>query len=122
MTVRVAVHDDELVVSLAGWDAWWALKRSIDVPMASVRSVEVWDDPFADAWRGLRLPGTSVPGYRAGSYRRREEWRFYVVRAGHSALTLDLANHRYSKIIVRTEAPEADRERLAPLAGRSEPS
>lgn len=118
MTVQVAVNDDELVVSLSGGDAWCALKRSIGVPRASVKSVEVWEDPFADRWRGLRLPGTTAPGFRAGSYLRRGEWRFYVARAGRSALTLDLANHRYSKIIVRTEAPEADRERLAPFLDR----
>jgi hypothetical protein len=114
MTVHVAVGSDEVIVCVSGWDACWALKRCIEIPEDSVQSVELWDDPFADGWRGLRLPGTSVPGYRAGSYRGRGEWRFYVARAGRPALALGLRNHRYSKIIVCTEVPEADRDRLAP--------
>jgi hypothetical protein len=118
MTVEVALHDHEVVVSLPGWDACWALKRSIKVPTANVRSVAVVDDPFADRWRGLRLPGTSVPWFRAGSYRRKGDWRFYVARVGRSALMLDLTDHRYSKIIIRTDSPEADRERLARISRR----
>lgn len=110
MTVQVSTGDGELVVSISGLDAVWALKRRIRVSLDAVERVEVWQEPFQDRWTGWRLPGTAVPGFRAGSYLRRGAWRFYVARAGTPALVVALHGHRYDRLVLRTADPDGDRE------------
>ncbi|MCU0273193.1 MAG: hypothetical protein MUE34_08175 [Acidimicrobiales bacterium] len=62
MPVEVQVRDDEIDITLTGWDAVWAFKRRLRIPMGLVRSARVL--PRADALRLVRwrTGGTGFPG------------------------------------------------------------
>ena len=65
----LVVAGDELVVRLSGWERLAAFHGDVQVPLAAVRSVVVEPDPWR-ALRGLRAPGTGIPGVIAYGVRR----------------------------------------------------
>jgi hypothetical protein len=65
----VDIRQDELVVTLSRIERVAALRRQIRVPMASVRSICADPDPWS-ALRGIRSPGTGIPGVVAYGVRR----------------------------------------------------
>lgn len=62
MPVDVQVRDDEIDITLTGWDAFWAFKRRLRIPMGLVRSARVV--PRVEALRLVRwrTGGTGMPG------------------------------------------------------------
>lgn len=63
------VHRDELVVRLTGPEQLAAMRREVRVPLGAVRSICVDPDPWS-ALRGIRAPGTGIPGVIAYGVRR----------------------------------------------------
>jgi hypothetical protein len=63
------VTGDELVVRMSGVECAAAVRREVRVPLASVASVCVDPDPWS-ALRGIRAPGTGIPGMVAYGVRR----------------------------------------------------
>ena len=57
---NIELSADAPTVHLRGWDAVWALRRRIDVPLSRVRGAR-HDPAAARAPRGLRAPGTYLP-------------------------------------------------------------
>jgi hypothetical protein len=76
------------------------LLRDVEVPLASVRSVEVVTDPLA-AVRGLRAPGLALPGVRkVGTWRRAGQRTLVCVRRGRPAVKIELAGQRWAALLV----------------------
>jgi hypothetical protein len=63
------VHRDELVVRLTGPEQLAAMRREVRVSLGAVRSICVDPDPWG-ALRGIRAPGTGIPGVIAYGVRR----------------------------------------------------
>ncbi len=63
------VRGNELVVELSELEKLGALHRDVHVPLASVTAVRVADDPWPEL-RGIRAPGTGIPGLIALGSRR----------------------------------------------------
>jgi hypothetical protein len=63
------VHRDELVVTLSSWERVAAMRREVRVPLGAVRSICADPDPWS-ALRGIRAPGTGIPGVIAYGVRR----------------------------------------------------
>jgi hypothetical protein len=63
------VESDELVIRLSGVEQAAALRREVRVPLASIHSVCAEPDPWG-ALRGIRAPGTGIPGVVAYGVRR----------------------------------------------------
>lgn len=107
----LAIDGDELVVTMRGWDAVWALKREVRVPLAAV--VAVRPDPVAASkWPdGLRLPGSHLPGVvTAGSYWRPGRpgaWSFWSVRHPRQAIVVDLDAGHYRRLVLEVADPGA---------------
>lgn len=65
---QITITPTELVVSPAGLDRLWALKGPIRVPWRHVTGIFRDQGAFEER-KGLRLPGTAIPGlYYAGSF------------------------------------------------------
>lgn len=106
-----------------GWSRVWALKRRIEVPLAAIRLVRRAPAGVGSGWwKGLRLPGTHLPGVIvAGSYLVEGKWEFWDVRGeGRSAIEVHLSGTRYSRLVVDVADPDAEVRRLlaAPSGGR----
>jgi hypothetical protein len=63
------VESGELIVRLSGVERAAAMRREVRVPLASVASVCAEPDPWG-ALRGIRAPGTGIPGVAAYGVRR----------------------------------------------------
>jgi hypothetical protein len=63
------VQSGELVVRLSGVEQAAAMRREVRVPLAAIKRVCTESDPWG-ALRGVRAPGTGIPGVVAYGVRR----------------------------------------------------
>ena len=63
------VQSGELIVRLSGVEQAAAMRREVRVPLSSVTGVCAEPDPWG-ALRGIRAPGTGIPGVAAYGVRR----------------------------------------------------
>ena len=92
---RVEVGGTDIVVRLGGWDALWALKREVRIPLDAIVAVRA--GRFEG--EGWRLAGTAIPWTEIRAGRFRKDGRSQFVSFGH----------RDSVLVV-----QADRARGAP--------
>ena len=103
---EVALTEKTLIVRPQGWHQLWALKRRLEIPLAHVRGARV-DPETARGRKGLRAPGTYLPGVlTAGTFYRRDGRAFWNVRDPEKAIVVDLANERYAKLVIEVAAPQ----------------
>jgi hypothetical protein len=62
MAVTTQVTHDELIITLTGIDALWALKRKLVVSRSSITSAKVFDRKATIRLLRLRLWGSYLPG------------------------------------------------------------
>ena len=96
------VHRDELVVTLSSWERVAAMRREVRVPLGAVRSICADPDPWS-ALRGIRAPGTGVPGVIAYGVRRLTGAApdFAAVHGRGPAVRVDLAPEApFSRLLV----------------------
>ncbi|HVL91894.1 MAG TPA: hypothetical protein VM264_00965 [Acidimicrobiales bacterium] len=101
---RIGVEDGELVVRPRGLHQWWSLRRVLQVPVAAVADIGV--ARAADLPVGVRAPGTSVPGYRAGSYGTGADRSFWLVRRREEVLVVELRDRPYRRFVLEVDDPE----------------
>jgi hypothetical protein len=108
------VTGGHLDLRLEGWDAVWALRRHLRVPVDHVteaRVVSPSDVPRA----GLRLGGTSLPGrIMAGRFwRPASGWSFWMVRQADEVLVVELHDERYRRLVLEVDDPRSQATRIA---------
>jgi len=107
VAVSVVVDDDAVDITLSGWDALWALRRRLHLPMADIVAARV--APVEEPRRelGLRLGGTAWPGsVLAGHYATRghlrEGWRqFWSVYRDREVLVIDTRLPRPRRVVLQ---------------------
>lgn len=112
--VRLDVTGDHLDLWLDGWDAIWALRRHLEVPLAHVVAARVV--PRAEALpAGIRLGGTWVPGrIAAGRFWRPSAGRsFWSVRRAQEVLLVELRAHPYRRLVLEVDDPAAKAAEIA---------
>ncbi len=116
---RIELGSDTMVVRPQGWARVWSLRKEIVVPKDSVISAQQ-DRQLAERGpRGLRAPGTQVPGvYFAGTYRRfwgdpaRRERSFWIRRHPDACIRIDLQNHHFDYLMLEVDDPLAEIARI----------
>jgi hypothetical protein len=108
MTVtRVTVEGDQLVVEIEGLDKLWAVKSRLSIPLVNVVGA-VADPGVGDEHKGLRAPGTHLPGVIvAGTYYTHGERVFWDVHDPAKAVVITLTNQRYARLVVEVDDPAA---------------
>src|ERR1700684_3090998 len=96
------VEGADLVVKMAEIEKFEAMHTDLHVPLATVRAVRVVDDAWPEL-RGIRAPGTGIPGVIAVGTRRGSFGKdFAVVHGRAMAVVVDLDGASYSRLIVTT--------------------
>ncbi|HEX5568297.1 MAG TPA: hypothetical protein VFY14_15455 [Streptomyces sp.] len=104
---RVAVVNDTLIVEVEGLDKLWAFKSRLEIPLANVRGA-TRDPGIIREPKGVRAPGTHVPGLIvAGTYHRDGERVFWDVRDPEKAVVIELADERYARLVIQVDDPRA---------------
>jgi hypothetical protein len=102
---KVSTDGDHLVVEVEGLDKLWSLKSRLVIPLANIRGATV-DPGIIKEPKGLRMPGTHVPGViTAGSFRTDGEWVFWDVRDPAKAVVIELSNEEYTRLVVQVPDP-----------------
>jgi len=107
------VLEDELVhLRLSSWEKVGAFQGHVSFPFAAIESVERLTNARS-AIRGLRFPGTGLPGVVAlGKWRRRGEIDFVAVYKNQSGYVLQLKDQRFDRVIFSSPPiPELDGHR-----------
>ncbi|MGI9185071.1 MAG: hypothetical protein ACR2GZ_08925 [Solirubrobacteraceae bacterium] len=103
----LAVQGDELCVSLTGLEKLAAMYAGVRVPLAAVSTIAVESDPWG-ALRGIRAPGTGIPGVIAYGVRRATGGRpdFAAVHGRGPAIRVELgAAARFARLLVTVADP-----------------
>lgn len=88
---RVEVHGERVVIRLTAAERVSAFRRrDITLDRSAITSAVITDDPWV--WiRGVRSPGTRVPGKLAiGTWRSTAGHDFVLARSGREAVVIDL--------------------------------
>src|SRR5580704_10458726 len=106
MVATLVVEGSEVIVKMAEIEKFEAVHTDVHVPLSAVRAVRVVDDAWPEL-RGIRAPGTGIPGVIAVGTRRGSFGKdFVVVHGKESAVVIDLDGASYSRLIVTT--PDAE--------------
>ena len=118
--VSVSIHRDRAHFEVEGWDKLWALKSSLEIPLAHIRSARVDPEPARGWWHGLRFPGTQVPGVlTAGTFYQSEGAVFFDVHDPERTIVIELEDERYKRLVIEVERPmETVQMLLAAIAPR----
>lgn len=115
--ISLDVVDDHLVVKIPGRDALWALSRGMKIPLASIQGIAVCPSDRIPR-TGFRLPGTDIPGFRAGSYGTGARRDFWLVRRADHLLVIQLEpGEPYRRLVLEVADPRAECLRLRPRTG-----
>ena len=118
---RLVIQGDRLVVRLSPLERLGALlPAQPSAPLAAVQSVQAVDCANRSI-RGVRAPGTGLPGVIAlGTWRHRAGKDFVSVHGRERGVVVELAGTGWSRFVVGSPEPELDASRIqAALAGRA---
>jgi hypothetical protein len=104
----IEISDDELIVTIDGWDRIWSLRGSLKVPLAHVAGAGSGEAAAREWYKGLRLGGTNIPGVlTAGYFYRHGSWVFWDVHDPALAVAIDLHDEHYKQLVVQVADPAA---------------
>lgn len=116
--MRAEVTGGALRIELSRAEQMLGLRRSFAVPLGQVRSARVEPRREVQHRRGLRAPGTEVPGRIAiGTWRGHGRRDFWNVRRADRVLVVELEGNRFDRLVLEVDDPD----RLAGLLGESAP-
>ena len=113
MSRRIDFEEDALVIRYNGLDVAATFAREVRIPYGAVGAVSIGltDPPNLFAGRvGLSTPPFGVT--QRGRFREHGRWSFLDVDDRERAVVLDLTGHKYRRVALTVDDPEAFARRL----------
>ncbi|MGB8579747.1 MAG: hypothetical protein WCD47_02915 [Candidatus Sulfotelmatobacter sp.] len=121
--VDLSISGDRLVLDVRGADKLWALKSSLEIPLAHVTEIRADASVTRGWWHGLRMPGTNVPGViTAGTFYQDGKRIFWDVHRPENTVVIELKDERYNELIVEVADPEDAVKIVKSALGRGAPT
>jgi hypothetical protein len=105
----LVVHQDELVVALSWLERVAAFRGNVHIPLGSIQSVSIQEAPYSSL-RGIRAPGTGIPGVIAYGVRLMTGGRpdFAALHGRGPAILIELApGASFATVLVTVGDPES---------------
>ncbi len=103
----IDISADSVTVTLSAAEKLEALHGDVTVPRSAITTVRAVPDGMAEL-RGLRMPGTGIPGMlMVGTLRAKDFVMFAVCHARRPAVVIDLTEAAYDRIVVTTDEAES---------------
>ena len=97
------VQGDQLVVGMSSLEKAEAFRGTVRVPLTSVRRVRAVEDPWAEL-RGIRAPGTGLPGVIAVGTRRGSFGKdFAAVHGRGPGVVVELDGAAFERLVVTVD-------------------
>jgi hypothetical protein len=101
--VTVDIKDQDLKVTISGWDVVWSLKRGLTIPLAHVVGAEVESVAGKPGWR---IVGTGIPrGFSAGWFRKQGKNEFWIARQSAEVVSIRLRDEKYARLVLQVDNP-----------------
>lgn len=104
--VEINFENGNVIFEILGFHKFFAFKSRIIIPRENI--VKVHKEPLEfKFWRGIRLPGTHVPGLiTAGTFKYKGKKLFWDVSKRHNIIVVDLKNEKYDQLNIEVENPD----------------
>lgn len=112
----IQIATDTLIVTPTGLTKIAALKQAIKVPLNHVRSISMGDPDILNEAKGLRAPGTRIPGYWAGDFVKNNQVTFFNAKQATTLNVIELEHQQYQRLVLSVDDAEnviAEFERVA---------
>jgi hypothetical protein len=118
--VSISIEGPRAIFSVRGLHRLWAFRRRLEIPLAHILDVRHADPSVTGGWwKGVRVPGTRVPGLlTAGTFLRQGRRTFWDVgRHPEHAIVVELTDEPFAELIIEVADPAAEvaRFQAAPL-------
>lgn len=105
--VEITIDENKMLLDVQGLDKLWSLKSRLEIPLRNIRGVKT-DSSIASKPKGLRAPGTYVPGViTAGTFHQDGKRIFWDVHNADNSIVIDLADERYDQLVIEVADPNA---------------
>ena len=105
---KVELTQETLTVHVQGADQLWALKSRLEIPLSHVVGAEADPEVALGWWKGIRAPGTYLPGViAAGIFYQEGEKVFWDVHDSEKTVVISLKDEKYSRLVVEVEDPDS---------------
>ena len=105
--VQLEIVNNNLIVTAKGISKFLSLKNRMVIPLEHIRGITADPGIFhSDRLKGLRAPGTDLPGFRAGTFHTKEGKIFWNVHNPNNAVVIELQDEPYVRLIVEVVNPE----------------
>ena len=106
--VDLSISGGNLGLHVRGADQLWALKSSLEIPLAHIAEIRADSTVAHGWWHGLRMPGTNIPGVlMAGTFYHDGRRVFWDVHNPDNTVVIELKDERYNELIVEVADPQA---------------
>ncbi|OUD34187.1 hypothetical protein [Flavobacterium sp. FPG59] len=103
--VQITTTNASFIFEIMGWHKLWSLKSKLIIPRENV--VKAYqDESEITFWKGLRMPGTEIPGLLAAGTFYKNGRNFWDVSNKKNALIITLREHYYKKLIIEVQNPQ----------------
>lgn len=109
--VEITVKQDNLIVEVKGLHSFFALKKKMVFPLTHVRGITADAGIYqSELLKGIRSPGTQIPGLKAGTYYSDGQKSFWDVHRSQNVVVIELSDEEYDRLIVEVKDVQATTE------------
>jgi hypothetical protein len=113
---ELRVEGSELVVAMSELEKLGAFRGDVRLPLSAVRAVRVAESPRSEL-RGIRAPGTGIPGIIALGARRGEGHDFAAVYHDRPAVVVELDGATFDRLVISADDPDETASSIRKAAG-----
>jgi hypothetical protein len=114
---EITLHDATIILAMSRLEHLEGFRGDLDAPLTAVTAVRAVDDPWPEL-RGMRAPGTGLPGVVAVGTRRGSFGKdFAAVHGKGPGVVVEFAGQKFRRWVLTVDDPAAVVASVASAAG-----